>query len=274
MSSLPKILHLYWGGNQPLSYFRYLTVASFVKHNPEWTVNVWTPKDTNTKEITWNTGEQIGTYSGHDYLDDLCVCKINMESIGIPDNIPEVHKSDLLRWYLLGEFGGVWSDFDILYTAPLSKNITKNWGDVGLCYYELPFKSERNHKFQAIGFLASSGDIGKEFFMKLFEKGIAKIPQTEYQAFGADLLECHLQEWSVSGRPYFYLDKDLVYPYYAHDSVQNYFNPVPLHHPNSIGLHWYAGHPFNGPHAATITEGNIRDKAIAYSICKEALKVI
>ena len=269
--NLPKTLHLYWGQNQPLSYIRYLTVLSFAKLNPDWIINVWTPSEVSTLETPWTTGEQSGEYFGYDYLDDLQFYRkeIDMERIGIPNNTPEVHKSDLLRWYLLGTYGGVWSDFDVLYIQPLSDEITKNWKGAGLCYYELPLGNKQVHKFQAIGFLASAGESGKEFFTQIFEKGLSKIPQTEYQAFGAKLLP----DVDASPESVFYIDKNLVYPYHSHHSVQIYFNQGGLQIKNSIGLHWYAGHPINGKAAASITGKNIRDKT-GYSICKEALKII
>jgi len=275
--NLPKIIHLYWGQNQPLSYFRYLTVISFAKLNPDWTIKVWTPTEISTIDTPWTTGEQAGEYIGRDYMEDLkpYVTEINLSEIGIPSNIPEVHKSDLLRWYLLGTYGGVWSDFDILYIKPMPDNIMRGWNGPGLCYYELPFGHIRNYKFQAIGFLASSGEIGKEFFSTMFERGIAKIPQTEYQAFGATLLEKdQLPAWEKSGRHVLYLDKSLVYPVHSHTDVMVYFDKFEMQFPNSIGLHWYAGHPGNGVKAATITEANIQGKASEYMICKEALKFL
>lgn len=273
---LLKILHLYWGRNQPLSYFRYLTVISFLRFNPDWVVKIWTPKVVSTV-ATWQTGEQSGGYYGYDYLERLrdYVCEIDLPTIGIPDNIPEVHKSDLLRWYLLGIYGGVWSDFDILYIAPLSDEITRGWDGPGLCCYELPLGTVKNHKFQAIGFLASAGEYGKMFYRGMFYRGLYKIPQTEYQAFGATLLEQEqLPGWESVGGKVFYIDKDLVYPYHSHTSVQIYFSPEPLCVENSIGLHWYAGHPVNGKIAATITEDNIKDRINAFSICRAALPVI
>jgi len=253
-------------------------VKSFAKYNPDWAIKVWTPIEMPANVAPWTTGEQMGQYAGHDYLIDLPYLyreSINMRGIGIPNDIPEVHKSDLLRWFLLGTYGGVWSDFDILYTSPLSDSIIGGWNGPGLCRYILPISDIDTKYFQAIGFLASAGTAGKDFFWGMFQRGLSKIPQTKYQAFGATMLEKeHLPEWEASGRSVFYLDKDLVYPYYSHTDVQNYFYPVQLHHPNSIGLHWYAGHPVNGPKAATITEANIREKANEYSICREALRVI
>lgn len=274
---LHKIIHLYWGQNQPLSYFRYLTVKTFAKFNPDWQINVWTPTEVCYSDAPWRTGEQSGEYIGHDYIENLSEYRkeINFESIGVPNNIPEVHKSDLLRWYLLGQYGGIWSDFDIIYIRPLSENIIGLWDGPGLCYYELPFGNEKNHKFQAIGFLASASSDGQEFFTKMFQSGVKKIPQTEYQAFGAMLLERdQLPAWQSQKKSVFYIDKNLVYPYYSHSSVQLYFKNAPLQIQNSIGLHWYAGHPVNGRIAATITQKNIVEKAADYSICKEALKVI
>lgn len=274
---LPKILHLYWGRNQPLSYLRYLTVISFLKYNPTWTVKVWTASAKPSKESPWKTGEQPGEYIGHDYLEDLYLYRheINMESVGIPNDIPEVHKSDLLRWYLLGTQGGIWSDFDILYIAPLLNDIVKTWNGPGLCAYELPKGQIARYRFQAIGFLASAGKTGKEFFNQMFKKGIAKIPQTEYQAFGATLLEKeHLPAWEAEKKPVFYIDKALVYPYHSCHNVKVYFQPNELIHPGAVGLHWYAGHPDNGKAATSITAKNIREKAEEYSICREALRIL
>ena len=274
---LLKTLHLYWGRNQPLSYLRYLTVISFLKHNPTWTVKVWTASATPSKDTPWKTGEQPGEYIGYDYLEDLYLYRheINMESIGIPNDIPEVHKSDLLRWYLLGTQGGIWSDFDILYIAPLSDDIVKGWDGPGLCAYELPRGREGKHMFQAIGFLAGAGEMGKEFFYQLFKRGLAKIPQTSYQAFGATLLEKeHLPIWEAEKLPLFYIDKALIYPYHSCRNVNIYFQPKELSSPGAIGLHWYAGHPDNGKKAVSITEKNIKEKAIEYSICRKAMEIL
>ena len=35
----PKILHLYWYGK--LSFLNYLTILSFKRYHPNWTINVW-----------------------------------------------------------------------------------------------------------------------------------------------------------------------------------------------------------------------------------------
>lgn len=272
--NLPKILHLYWGKNQPLSYFRYLTVISFVKYNPEWTVKLWTPSKVSSVASTWATGEQSVGYNGYDYMNELkdYIHEIDMSTIGIPDNIPEVHKSDLLRWYLLAYYGGIWSDFDILYIAPMPHDVIETWDGPGLCYYELPFNNIPNHKFHAIGFLASAGISGKQFFFELFKLGISKIPQVDYQAFGAPLIEKeHLPAWEASGHPFFFIDKNMVYPY---TDGHRYFTTNELHIQNSIGLHWYGGHPEIGKHVSSITMDNIIEKSHEYSICKEALKII
>ncbi len=56
MNNTPHILHVYCGGNN-LSWLRYMTIISFKKYNPEWTVNLYVPKKPFKGKITWNTKE-------------------------------------------------------------------------------------------------------------------------------------------------------------------------------------------------------------------------
>jgi len=266
---ITKLAHFYWGGNQPLSYLRFLTVKSFLRMNPDWRVNVWTPKITSTKQ-PWGSGEQGSVYSGFDYSDLLYLQEVDFEALGIPDSTPEVHKSDLIRWYLLGTIGGLWSDMDVLYTNPVSQNTMENFPDIGLCHY--PATADRNKLFHAIGFLTSGGVWGKAFFYSLFEYGLSRLPQREYQAFGAPLLRKFLTRWK--GITPEYMDYRLVYPYRYHRDVIKYFTKTELPvEPGGIGYHWFAGNPECSKHEVKVTAENIKDMASKYAICREAVKL-
>lgn len=263
----PKILHLYWGCNRPLSYLRALTVLSFHKLNPDWQIKIWVP-DTVSFEKSWDSGEQVDKYFGHDYLFDLpshFIHEVDFSELGIFSTIPEVHKSDLLRWHLLGTEGGVWSDFDILYIKPMYKE----WREgAGLCRYHAVPDSTR--LYHAIGFMTSVGTLGKAFFTGLFKLALSTMPQTAYQAYGAPLLEEYLLRHPPE---YYYIAPELVYPYAMWNEVGVYFKPYDLSKEGIIGYHWYAGNPRIAPHEARITPETIESLVSEYSICKEALRI-
>lgn len=256
--------------NQPLSYLRYLTAYSFHKLNPDWEIKVWAPLHPSTKK-TWETNEQkTGGYIGPDYFPLLrqLVYLVDFDKLGLDNSMPEVHKSDLFRWWLLGTYGGVWSDFDILYIKPFPESLLASEG-AGLCSY----RAMPNYPYEhlVIGFHTSSGP-GLAFFMGLFELGKSIMPQTEYQAFGAELLKKYLKQRG-NGDTYQLL-AELVYLYYTHTNIKRYWTTEPIQMTRrTIGCHWYAGMPESGRCEVTITQENLWEKAEKYAICKEAVNV-
>ena len=270
---IPKILHLYWGKNQPLSYLRSLTVTSFRKLNPDWEIKIWVPKKTSHSE-PWETGEQPNFYKGKDYLSTLEGIKVfDFKSIGISDDLPEVHKSDILRWCLLATQQGIWSDFDILYVQPITKKMRATWLGAGLCCYEVPPIVKK--QFQAIGFLTSEGYIGKQFFFQLFKYAIDKQGETDYQSYGTKLLDDFLKnQWHYKATP-FYHNYEIVYPYPHEHNFLKYFQEQRLmeyDEQKTIGLHWYAGNPLCAEKESQINDINIKDSN--WYICQEALQVL
>ena len=123
----PKLLFLYWDGS-PLAYLNYLTVISFNNYNPEWKIIVFTPTH-KTNEISWTTEEQKEKYIGKCYFDELykinnvVIKKIDLDKIGFYNEASEVIKSDYFRYYILEEYGGLWSDFDIIYTNSIEEKM-------------------------------------------------------------------------------------------------------------------------------------------------------
>lgn len=106
MNNVPKVLHLFWGKNKPLSYLRYLTVKSFVKYNPDWGIRVHIPTSPiDSKPRLWPT--EI-TSSKFDYFDKLNdIPNVDFIPVESTKEIGSVHTSDLLRIKLLHEEGGV-----------------------------------------------------------------------------------------------------------------------------------------------------------------------
>ena len=123
LNKIPKRLFVYWGGEK-LPYLRYLTIDSFIKFNPEWEIIFIIPKIL-SNVLTWQ-GKQFerNDLKYIDYMSEIYKLEgknklkveiFDFETIGINNNLNEVHKSDYLRYYLLYSRGGVWSDMDIYF---------------------------------------------------------------------------------------------------------------------------------------------------------------
>lgn len=227
---IPKRLFLY-NGFKRLSYLRYLTVESFVRHNPSWEVVVFKPQVLNPKQLH-DTGEQKG-YHGPDYS-YLIKEKLGINQIPIDirkwcsQELAEVNKSDILRNYFIHRWGGYWSDFDILYHRPITTELDGDY-DTVICH---------DGKFWYIGFMG--GCAGNEFYKHLFEKGLTKLRDNDYQCFGVRLYDHpknYLKQFPKLkfGR----LRMHTVYPYNWYQ-IKNVFQERQL--PElCFGIHWFGG---------------------------------
>lgn len=215
-----KTLYLYWGG-RPLSYLRFLTVKSFRKHNPEWKIEVYYPVSP-VEATTWTTQEQRAPYDGEDWFSklDAELKPFNMESIGCSNALPEVHKSDIFRLWVLHEYGGVYSDFDILYTKP---------------FPDFPKRLYCLHPdgHYAVGLLGA--ERGDPIFKRLLESA-KKLDAAKYQSYGATLWNKELQV-APSG---WNIPKELVYPCDWQDAQKLFTESLDLPD-ETIGLHWFGG---------------------------------
>lgn len=258
----PKILHLYWGKNKPLSYMKYLTVVSFSKLNPDWKIIVYFPNIIN-KEISWNTSEQISyNYNDIDYFDRLNEIPnliFKKTEFKTDKNLSEVHKSDLLRLNVLSTIGGIWSDFDIFYVKPINSfSFTKN-KDTFICYHNF---------YHSIGFLISGGN--NQFFNKLLELAIYNINNIDnlkYQDVGGSLYSYFFRystknaiEYSkkfnvnISNIPF-----SLVYPFNWKQCDLMFENLNFSLPENTIGIHWFAGNEKVSKYENIITKKNINE---------------
>ncbi len=244
----PRILHLYWNG--PLPFLNYLTVLSFRKWHKNWEINIYiTTKINNTTK--WKTGEQMHKINCHDYMNELkndstvnivdisAIC----EKLKI-DNLNYTYQSDILRMYLLKEYGGVWSDFDIIYI----KNI-----EDAFCKYktDICFKVGNNNCYYPIGFFLSMGN-KSIVFNKIYDDQI-KILQSgrvNYQKFGVIILnKIFNTNNDLNKTRHFeniykvkFLGQEYYLPY-EWNQLNLLYNCVDMSHitENTVGIHWFNG---------------------------------
>jgi GT2 family glycosyltransferase len=240
-------MHLYWGRDKPLSWLRWLTVATFSLHNPDWRIIVWHPQDIGASP-TWRTMEHGHCcYTGEDWFPRLKEAgpNVSLRRAAIKDfpRMTEVHRSDLYRWRLLHEMGGFWSDFDIIYFRPMKHLRLDMTADALLCWGEVPDLL----KWQAIGFLG--GKQGAQLFQGMENIGLklahALDDKLKYQDLGTDLLVRFAPpgETRAAGSTIAQIPQHAVYPFErVHTQPVALWEDSSLLHVtrDTIGVHWFA----------------------------------
>jgi hypothetical protein len=246
LENIPKVVHLYWG-NSTMSFMRYLTVYSFRKFNPDWEIKIYVPVLISHKggDKTWKTREHSLKYNNTNYIKllqdiDCKIISIDVTKYGILHTIPEVYKSDLMRWIILSNEGGLWSDFDILYYRPMNdlffntpqhKNLTTT-----ICTYK---------KCNLIGFFLCSAN--NTVYKHCIELSRQNFNTIDYQAAGASCLNKKYQSLKDYQKQFpdetiINLPMDVVYPT-PWDKTYNLFytNDKVGYTDYTIGVHWFGG---------------------------------
>lgn len=238
---VPKILHVYWGGDI-IPYIRFLTIKSFIKHNPDWKVMLWQPEFPSPK-TTLLTFELNYDVICDDYTSKISelpidVTSVNFDKIGFRNDAPENFKSDYLRSFLLCTTGGVWSDMDIIYFNPITNlkvNTPENKNiETFVCI------SNYGH---SNGFLMSAPK--SAFFKKILELSKESYNPLAYQSLGPALFNhyfCMIEDINKIS-PTVNMEMNAVYSKNAVEIHQLLDGSPPSFTDGSIGVHWYAGHP-------------------------------
>lgn len=251
---IPKILHLYWGKNKKLSFMKYMTVYSFNKFNPDWTIKIHYPKRTNFNESWYTPHQKSYHYVGEDCFSKLfdipnvIGCEVDFDSdFTCAKDLPEVIRSDVYRLKLLSEEGGFWSDFDVLYIKPMGRaSFNKHENkevDAIIAYH---YSSNR------IGFLGgrprSDGLYGRilDFYNHMKEKDLYETDG--YQGFGRFLFDSYFiysDQSKAEMKDRFGVDVlnmpvETVYPVLANRISLLYEKELDISK-NTIGIHWYSG---------------------------------
>ena len=255
LTRIPKTAHFYWGGTK-LSYLRFLSVKSFQRYNPDWAIKIHVPAFLSNASPAWDTFQQKNINITHDYFDKLTdikgvtIVKHDFSDYNFDNNAHEVHKSDFLRWHLLSEHGGLWSDIDILYTASMSwlaENTDSNHEiDTALC----PLKPPHKH---TVGFMLSSQN--NNFFQYIGELARTAYNPATYQCMGSDLINQRFKTFNsfaetFTNHNFIFLNKNCVYPLTS-KNIDYFYRDVnidvckEINHKNVVGYHWFAGHPLS-----------------------------
>lgn len=238
--SFPKILHLYWDLST-FSYLHFLTIESFNKYHDNWDIRIHYPKKRN-ENIDWHTDEQKVKLTCKDYFqalkqfNNVSFHEINIE-VDFLKNASEVIKSDYYRYYLLYTYGGVWSDFDILYINNIFDIIKEDLNNIIFrCQIE-------NHKYYPIGLFCSQKDSKLfNFILKQCENFYNK---DEYQSIGSEMwnklfpTECQIYEIDSKTK---ILDHEFYLPLNAEevDDIFQNINNITFGK-NTVGVHWFNG---------------------------------
>ena len=103
-----------------MSRLQTFTVETFHRLNPDWNINVYMPRQ------TYDGGSKyIPDYLGKDYfylireMDYVNIKIVDLDDYNINHNLHDILRSDILRYHILYNVGGVWSDFDIIWLKPM-----------------------------------------------------------------------------------------------------------------------------------------------------------
>jgi len=253
---VPKILHIYWGGGK-LIYLRYLTVKSFVKHNPDWQIIFWYPKEP-FKGRSWGIGQNYQYLNEDvckDYLPDLLklpITKMSVDfaSLGFRNNMAEIHKNDYIRISALNLYGGVWSDMDIIYFKPL---------------IELKVNKEENRDKETYVCISDYGHStgfnmaisGSQFFAALSDLVSKEYRSNVYQCWGPDIFNKYYKTFEQIPNAVNF-DMDVVYAHCCTQVWELLKPSTPRFTEGSIGCHWYAGNEVWGGFLTKTKGGEVK----------------
>jgi mannosyltransferase OCH1-like enzyme len=92
-NTLPKIIHQLWVG-PPLPLHIYQMMQTWKEHHPTWEVKLWTEAPPLVNQDLWDNAEKISPKA------------------------PEQFRSDVARYEILYQHGGIWADADFVCQRP------------------------------------------------------------------------------------------------------------------------------------------------------------
>jgi hypothetical protein len=147
------------------------------------------------------------------------------------EDLPEIKRSDCIRWKVLYEIGGMWSDFDILYLRPIID--LSNYNAI-FC----PWIAPNGIKINPVAFMGC-GQGHALFQSAAYLAHQNLIAQTgNYQQYGRILLDSVLIHKKYD---YTDLDHNTVYPFRAHEINRIWQTDGFELNDKTIGIHWFAG---------------------------------
>lgn len=240
INQFPKIANFYWG-NSTISFVRVLTLYTFSKLNPDWTIKLYVPlvKDsvfTHTSSEQRRSTPFVDCYHLIKQIPNVQIIVIDFTQLNIPETLSDIYKSDIIRWKILSEEGGLWADMDIIFHKPMTalKFINNHNTPYVICKY--PIK----HTAYPIGFLLSKPNCS--FYKELYQDALSKLSNDveNYQKYGTHIFTEKVNKQKV----YTELSHESVYPVIPSKLlIEQMYETKSFNFKNNIGLHWFGGHP-------------------------------
>jgi hypothetical protein len=179
---------------------------------------------------------------------------INHEAFQTNRSIHDVHRADMVRWHLMHEYGGVWSDMDVIYIDTLEKiPLPENLDYTTVLY---PLFSQHT-----IGHLIASPQT--TLYKRIYERALTTWRPDSYQGIGSDainyvtgvtnsgwevpdIVDHMAKEWpDLVGvnLPY-----NTFYPFPPGGEVWHLYNhssaiETQQINDSTVAIHWFGGHP-------------------------------
>lgn len=247
-----KTIRTYWGGG-PLSYLRFLTYASLRKYNPDFEIIAYYPAEAYTGDNPWVSHAHTIKYKGEDWFPKLKTIgvetvPVDFRGYGFRNDVPEAFKSDFLQWKLLYKYGGFWCDTDILFFHGIP---------------EIPVDflvtADRHPTIYYIAYMYSEP---KSPILDRLLQSVSLDP-LNYQSLGNSLMSRAYPKFTDMKRRHpeidsFVINPAIVLPVKRISKIGQIYDKTPIDYSNSIGLHWFGGHPVSGVWEDRLTEQNYR----------------
>jgi len=248
MKTIPKVCYLMWTSEAPMALLQVFTVVSFHKYNPDWKIIVYLSKQTE-KELGSNI--YVPEYMGKDYfymvknLDYVEIIEHNLIESGVSLGINAIVASDIIKRKLMYEFGGVYSDFDVIWLKPMSE-----FSNIDCIGDPMDFESVVSFFRYTQGHHNVSNLIsekGSPYIYSLIEYQKNITPPYDHQSFGTQMLNDKYPDLAsiTSIFPRVLAIKyETFYPYSIFKLEQLYLENdlSPLNSKNVMCIHWFNGH--------------------------------
>lgn len=275
---IDKKLFFYWA-EQPLSWPRFISIASAKLLNKDWEITVYIPNyDNYINTIDEKTKERFGI---------LQKIGIILEDTNMYDNkYSTQNNSDVFRWWKLSNESTLYADTDVIFVRPFSvvPEILTYQTIIGSGSYGFH-----------IGFLGSEAK--NRFFEDLYTLAMISRSYPDYQSAGVisiyvllmswhdGVKSCNLEKFTSLANRYMtggglrrssvallrdmYKDNnilfhplDMIYYFDANDSRLYKSKLTEESLPNKlVGIHWWGNGPFYSEYVQHLDENNYKNQA-------------
>jgi hypothetical protein len=246
MNRIPKRLYLYWDRANQMSRLQTFTVKSFHKLNPEWKIYVYIPLKKYNGDISYKI-----EYIGKDYfylieeMKFVNIINVDLNKYNIDINMHGILRSDILRYHLLYNNGGVWSDFDVLWIKPMTHiDNVKYIGPTSMANVNdiVSFRHETNG-YHSIGIMIHCKHTN--YILSLIEQTKLVDPPFGHQSFGSVMINKMYPTFESLNKfeNTIGIKYETYYPY-ALENIGALYNKNDLSYINNnvMCIHWYNGH--------------------------------